>query len=366
MNLIIMLLMYTSANAQTGDAGLNTIKNMKVSESSVISVDVMPRVRSQDSVGLCCTFSAATLIDQANCQAANKDGQACAAASDDLRASTLDLARYSEYAGEGMDEELRAVYEGIKEGCKVPVVARNAMLTQRVAKESCAPFVQITSGIENPDAVEGGLWNRFKQIYQKNKRINPDESCPTCEAQAASIKSEFSLKAENKDILASFGQDTYNKFLDKLLIPEECGAKRKALKLLGKWEVGTYPISSSFTAQDDDKSKEQKMIEEIKRVLSGLRRPVAIDYCADVPFNKDQKCELGHAVVIKGYRKVCETENPNKCRNMFQVQNSWGEKWQRDNDQGWVDGDEILRRTHHDLSTISWLKDAPVETAEAQ
>jgi hypothetical protein len=46
--------------------------------------------------------------------------------------------------------------------------------------------------------------------------------------------------------------------------------------------------------------------------------------------------------VISGYKKVC---NGSDCKDIFKVHNSWGEEWQKLNNDGWLDADQIVNNT---------------------
>ncbi len=317
-----------------------------------IALSNMPPVRNQSSVGICAGFAAATLIEFSNCQAT---GKPCGNLTDDEKASAIDLLRFSFDPHKGQDTMRPDYNKGLIEGNLVRFLLLGAFTTERIAKESCAPFTQFTDGIENPDD-QVGLWNRYEKLYERTKQLNTqDES--QCQAEALKIKNEFNLVGNERDIIRSFGSETYSIFLDRLLVPESCGVRKNALKLQGEWGVGVFPKGDTFSAGQSDKQKQEIIVNEVKRVMTDLGRPVAIGFCADMPFDSKVKCTHGHSVVLKGYRLACKKRAPNDCRPVFQVQNSWGEAWQEEHDDGWVFADELIRRTYYEQFTLAWIKD---------
>jgi hypothetical protein len=364
---VIFLIFTSISHATVGAYGLDSRK-IPGNETDVVAIRNMPRVRSQDSVGLCASFAAATLIDEAKCV---QDGENnCAAVSDDKKVAPLDLSRFSEVMGDNADS--RYAYDKIKEGGYTPLILNNAAIESRkVVKESCAPFDQITAGIDDPRLLEKSIWGRFNEVYEKNKSVSSTEAefCPTCEAAAKEVKEEYALKASNKDVLESFGKKTYGEFMDRLLIPTECTGRKNVLRL-ENLSLGVFPEKNSFDPKDTEKQKIEKTVQKIKSVL-GRKRPMSLDYCGSVPLDRQKvkkisQCKDGHAIVIKGYKKVCKTGAKSECRNMLQVQNSWGQKWQDDNNNDWVDGDELIKRSLFETSSFAWLDIKPVEAAAVQ
>lgn len=346
-----------------GAFGLNPFSNeFKPKAETLLQVTNMPKVKSQDSIGLCYSFVASTMIDEANCVA--KKISNCAGISDDEQASPLDMARYSQKLSEDVDNSDRFNYEGIQEGGSAAFALYNAgFRTQSIVKESCAPFDQVVSKISDPaktQKTELEMWQKFQNVYNAYKR--KEKECAQCAVEYATatandIKQNFNLKASSQEILKAFAEDSYGKFLDKILIPDNCWDFKNQLSLKGQWKMKTYP-------EGNQTSNYEKTIEKIKEVL-GRKRPISIGFCTQTPLQvkssdacgkitKDgQPTGEGHAVVIKGYRRVCNSQN--RCYDALQVQNSWGESWQNSNDDGWVDAKELLNRSFYEPGSLAWL-----------
>lgn len=362
--LVFFLTMAFGANSWAA-FGLNPFgPEYKPQAGTVLQVTNMPRVRTQDSIGLCYSFVASTMIDEANCYA-NKVAD-CSSVPDADKASPLDMARYAQELPADADDTDRFNYEGLQEGGSAVFALYNgAFRTQSIVRESCAPFDQVVSRIEDPhqaQQVELAMWKKFENTYNAYKR--KQKECAQCAieyatAAADDIKQNFNIKASNQEILKAFAEDTYGKFLDKVLVPDQCWDLKNNMSLKGKWNLEVYPPAQ------EGKSNYAKTLAKIKEVL-GKKRPLTLEFCTQAPLAvksqkecgdimKDgQRVGEGHGVIIKGYRRVCNSKN--QCYDALQVHNSWGESWQKNNDDGWVDAKELLDRSFYEPTTLSWLQ----------
>ncbi|MEK2643744.1 hypothetical protein [Bdellovibrio sp. BCCA] len=358
----LLLITFFSMNA-FGAFGLNTFSNeYKPKTETQLQVTNMPKVRSQDSIGICYSFVASTLIDEANC-VANKV-QDCSSVPNTNKASPLDMARYSQDLPEDTDSSDRFNYEGLNEGGSAAFAIYNAgFRAQAIVRESCAPFDQVVSKITDPAKAQKSeleMWQKFKNMYEAYKR--KQKECAQCALEYATttandIKKDFNLKASNQEILKAFAEDSYSKFLDKILIPDDCWDFKNQISLKGNWKMNAYPDKNQT-------SNYQQTISKIKEVL-GRKRPISIGFCTQTPLEvkstdacgkimkNGEPSGEGHAVVIKGYRRVCNSKN--QCYDALQIQNSWGESWQSSNDDGWVDAKELLDRTFYESGSLAWL-----------
>ncbi|KHD88610.1 MAG: hypothetical protein OM95_08640 [Bdellovibrio sp. ArHS] len=346
------------------DQGLNPFgPEYKPEPSSEVVVKNMPVVRSQDSVGICYSFVASTLIDEANCTARKITD--CSKLPDDQRSSPLDLTRFSTVLPQDADYTDRFNYEGLNTGGGSPALTlQNAIASAAVVKESCAPFDQFVSKINNPaeaQKLELAMWKRFDDAYNEYKKRK--EKCVECALEYATavgneLKENYNLKASNQEILEAFAEKTHAKFLDKLLIPDQCWDFKNQTALKGSWSLKVFP--------EEEGSGYEASLKKIKEVLGTKKRPLAIGFCTQTPLKakSQEKCGTtmkdgsfsgeGHAVVIKGYRRVCNSQN--KCYDALQIQNSWGQSWQDSTNGGWVDAKELLNRTFYERHSLSWLE----------
>lgn len=312
----------------------------------------MAPVRSQDSLGICYSFVAGTMVDTVRCKMAKID---CSRLPPEKSASVLDITRYGITSDK--DKSVKSAdnyfdFKGLYQGGDHGVLLDRLLKLKSYASEKCAPFDQFvnksTSHLENLKILENS-WSRLQNSYSTYKE--KEQICPTCAADYVStavddIQQDFDLKASNTQILKAFAEDSYEKFLDKLLVPEECQKPRKMLRF-------GSGLKAEFFPKENQGADYSKTIEKVKKVLrSDL--PVGLGFCMDEPYKSRTNCKNGHAVVITGYRKFCKA--PNDCREAVKVQNSWGQQWQKDNDDGWVDAKTILDRSGYNKGTISWIQ----------
>lgn len=356
------------ANAR-GEYGLYPVDEGSPSEFEIAS---MPRTRSQDSLGLCYSFAAATLLDAQTC-IDKLNGKNCENMDDKYKVSPLDLSRYGNKVS-GSDSYDPYSYNGIHESKVLDVTLRNALHAGgMIASETCSPYHQIVAKNEDPkkrEELEINLWKRLKHLHEKAKK-NPN--CDDCQIETATaiedIRKDFQLKASNQDILNAFAEDSFALFLDKALIEERCRYEDLA-EMSSNYEVKTFPTADLPNTSKQKEESYSKMLDQIKNVLKVKKVPLGLNFCAEkgkLSRKSMKDCAgdsgetsstagYGHSVVISGYRRVCKTANANECYDAVRVQNSWGQDWQDKNNDGWVDARELLKRTFFEQASLTWLE----------
>jgi hypothetical protein len=199
------------------------------------------------------------------------------------------------------------------------------------------------------------IWDRIKTSYENYQKA--DKSCADCGQEYATaiskeLEENFNLKVENKTLLRALGKESYNQFLDVMLIPKKCRGVAGAVK-----DVSPHMAVRPFPEAKADKRNYDGFISEIKKQLSN-QNPVGISFCAQQDFQAQSGAACSgerHAVVIMGYRKICDINN--KCRDAVQIQNSWGQSWQENNSDGWVDAKTLLDRTFYEDYSMVYLLD---------
>lgn len=332
-------------------------KKVSVSNpSDSIEISGMPKVRSQDSTGLCYSFVASTLLDRQTCMDLRRAD--CENLDDSLRASPLDVARYKNDPDKGSDPNIPDSYQGISSGGKIAITLEHALRSSQMVSEQCAPFHQFVAthkDFKQRSMLELSQWRRLQDLYEKYN----DLKCPTCDNERVSavedLRQNFGIQTSNEEILRAFGEKTFAIFLDRILISDEC-------RLLGttgvtlNYKVKEFPIK----ALSADKSGYEKTIEKIKEVLK-TQTPMGVSFCVEkeisrcVVNNSPEMAGESHAVIIKGYRRVCKSKDKSSCYDAIQIQNSWGQQWQTENNDGWVDAKELLDRTRYLPGALTWL-----------
>lgn len=100
-----------------------------------------------------------------------------------------------------------------------------------------------------------------------------------------------------------------------------------------------YPKTIMYPENSNSKVSYSDLLNKSKEVLkTGV--PFVLDGVC--PFYRGKQCVGTHSVAVAGYRKVCKKDG--SCRDLLKVHNSWGEDWQRKNNDGWVDAESLLTR----------------------
>lgn len=331
-------------------------------EKTYIGITNMPRLINQGAAGICYAATAAVLIDESYCS--RKNIEDCKNLPDKKRASVLDITRFSmdlrdkkTKQGDKIDISDKFNYEGLYFGANGAFVSQLLTNTGSVTHEACAPLSQTLS--QNPDAYlaqkeEFAMWDDFKNTYLKYKKTGKDAASYASQ-EAERLKAQYPLKAPVDQIIEGFSLDTYEKFLDKLLIPEDCWDIKHQVKI--PFDMDYYPKRDL----DNKKIKinYQSAINKIKEILIS-KHPIGVGYCSQNPLKAKTMSECGslsHSAVIHGYRQSCNRKN--QCVEELQIQNSWGEEWQRSHNNGWVVAKKFIDRTYYQPQMLFWFHEPP-------
>ncbi len=371
MKWLIHLTFLSLSRLAFGDFGMDPISQDELKQAGFSNQDEafiadMPTAISQDTLGNCNVMVGAMLVDKATCdyqKAQGKYSGKCSEMPLERRASRLDFSRFNTPL-EGFDESKtgRSDFPGLHlDGGKLAqplMVALHAGRVDNFMRESCLPMDQFVSKIGSPEeaaSLEEAIWNRIKdsyELYQSTK-----DTCLRCglgyaAALSKDLEENFNLKVDNKVLLRALAKDSYNKFLDTMLIPKECRGKAGAVE-----DISPHMLLQTYPQKESDQRTYEGFIAEIKKRLTN-QIPIGIGFCAqlDLTATSGRACNgEGHAVVITGYRKICDSKG--KCREALQIQNSWGQSWQKNNSDGWVDAKTLLDRTFYENHSLIYLLD---------
>lgn len=304
----------------------------------LIEIYPMSPVRNQGEIGLCYAFAAASLLEHYRCK---ELGSSCSGPNDIM--SILDVASFEENGD-----------KTLKEGGTPQFILVNIAKERRIAKEKCAPYSSLQAKIRSFDRTyEGEIagWQflsegwRYLQ-YQKN--LADKNQCIPC--MAKNIKCLFPNMKTPLDQIEAALKDAkkVESFLYKTIIPEHCIDRSEALDI-PKFEVSSFP-----TYLDKDSLGASALENKIEKLLSS-KIPMQISICTFKASN--DRCASAHAVVLHGFKEVCN-ELKNECKKMVKVKNSYGEEWQKQYNDGWVDL-QLLVKSSKDYSegnNIVWLE----------
>lgn len=336
----------------------------------------LPSLRSQDSIGDCHATSAGFLIDEFNCR--KNKVKDCSQVGDEQRASRLDLTRFSITPTD--DANQPSSYKSIKPGGWIQSdldIAMNKL--KSVAKESCAPLNIFASNEKEIMSQETkAKIAKVQQLYRENVGETPfDLQCASEEIkklfpQANDIKKMTSAMTEysGQQYLSS---STFNnqllselQFLYETFYPDKCNLPENRIEMTGQPQ--SWPPFSNPEKTYTNEEYESKIAE-----LLSAGYPIGVDgICLqDIETTKvnPDDCENGmplekkvgkHSFVITGLGKKCTPQG--ECRHLVKVANTWGEDWQKMNDDGWVDLRNIVLRLPKKISkssqasVFSWIK----------
>jgi len=331
-----------------------------------IVVPDMPPVRTQGGLPICYAVAASTIIEQRTCV---KDKLDCQNLPDSKRPSILGLAKFSIATDlkknptksdrpmryDDGDAYPRKIY-GDDAGQAAEIVI-NASQANDVASESCAPYSGfIIKGADGRESThqEVEAWNDLRRAYNiYRKDVKTCRKCAEDAARVAILKTRdrFSLQTDVDQELSAFSLDSYELFLSKFLIPDKCNEygddTYKFIWMHSK--VGYFP----------DNYKRPSYTETINMVIKVLKQgdPILASICSmNSPTRKcvDNGESRRHALVISGFRKMCDDTN---CIDVIHVQNTWGSDWQVEYADGWIDAKALLSRLAIQRGALFWIED---------
>ncbi|WP_295900348.1 hypothetical protein [uncultured Bdellovibrio sp.] len=353
---------FASTSLATEYAAFAKIDSSYAQKKVDLEIKNMPRITSQDGLGICYAHVAATMMQTENCRTLKiKD---CGSLQENQLFSPLDLTRLHRTNDNGEYSTLRSSYKGldISGGSVHDAIIIGALGTKAAASEECLSLDRILSKMntrgETNDA-QNAMWTRLKQQYDAAKKeAKGKEGCAEClnniyttaaDKTMPEVEKNLNLKVDNVKLAQAFAQDTFNKFLDDLLGASAC-RKPSQMVYFENAEGLTY---EAFPTSDNATSEQMK--DKVKEVLK-TGRPLALtNICLGQEPAKSCNEKNFHAVVIAGYRTICNSAG--KCRDSFKVVNSWGKSWQDQNDGGWLDADALLGRTKIARDVLGWFAD---------
>lgn len=334
----------------------------------------MPRIASQDGLGICYACAAATLMQAENCRLTPSVD--CSNLPKEELFSILDLTRITP-PEQGKEAFLaRSAYPGLKlnpdtgdggDPHATAIIA--AIYTKRTANEACVSLDTILSKMNSKGETaeaQRAMWTRLKRHYQK---IQESTGCKDCLSKLHAtalddINQNLDIKLSNEEILKTFGEKSYDKFLDKLTGADKC-VKTNQSAFFENTEGKDYeqfpPAESPSSEKLKNPEDRKNMIGKIKEVLKS-GRPIAMSgICIGAEDPGNCRDHNKHASVIAGYREICDqprtTSNKPKCRQSLKIINCWGKSWQEQNDDGWIDAESLFKHTMNKPNILGWFKD---------
>ena len=307
--LLLSILLTCSAWAvdpyQTRPAGMKP-----VCDDSYVEIKNPPPVRDQGVYGLCYAHSSLLLLEHLRCSRS-----ASPASCYQNAGSVLHLARFNTNNGERI----------VAGGYPGNVLENFRYNGAKLANESCAPYERWSDLAKiSPPSDDSGEYDYFHSMWQKLRANSSDDNklCLALELKDAGFDQNLQ---ELITVINKVNEMSWKELRYKLLVPQSCFDQ--SIKY-PDYDIRPYPSKGS------DKKDFKSIRDQVFRSLS-KGYPLEASFCAV----KDANGVCGyHSATIIGQRHVCDL---GQCRLQFRIQNSYGESWQKYNDNGWVDAENL-------------------------
>lgn len=313
-----------------------------------IEIENMPAYKTQDDLGDCKAFSIAAIIQQYVNTKWKSDISDPKNPPSDMAISYFGLMAYTnqipnkENTFQPNQENGRGINDIIDD---IGFKYHNDLIL-----ENCKPFENLTKefslngkyGLIKRDE----FLNYLKSIFNSLK--NSDETkIKDCTNETVKLNSFVNLNFNQKNLKTALTKTDFDQFLYTLFF-SDC---KKELFPSG-FQAMSFPLDSMDVTEYEFK----------QQIIKGLNKgkPVLIPSLC-VSRDKSYDCESVHSLVISGYKKV---QNSAEEKDVFKVHNSWGKEWQKKNNDGWVDADELCHNTVRtdsnkgyriDSASVIWL-----------
>lgn len=303
-----------------------------------IEIQNMPAYQTQDTMGECRAFSLRTILQKYLCDTFPKEIPDCKNPPPEYNISSFGLMEYT-HAEKGMEKAFNPFEGSVNSIFNVleKIIANDGL----VLLESCNPFNKFVDNFTTNGQPTSSDLEKYTKFVEKIKKLYADRKPNNTEAGISEypeclseINQSTGLNTNMDKLKAALKKETFGQFMYTLFIGSNDREKCELQDLLTYFEIKPYPTDSINASTEDIKNK---IIEGLKRKPRGPVFTPAV--C--LKWMKKNECDpdSGHSMVIAGYKRVCEIEDPSICKDLFKIHNSWGESWQRRNNDGWIDAD---------------------------
>ena len=331
----------------------------------VFVVPNMPRIRDQGPLGLCQSFSNATLLQHFYCKV--EKVKYCSAVDADEEISPIHFWSYLTPSRPGLEagykenhrhlniQDMDAVFKSNK-GLLVPI---NAFINMKnsAQKRGVGLYLCSEEGFDyekfldkagrTPGEIRATL-DRLAEIYRKQRdRLLQSERCGDCvrvvvEELSRVWPKPISFEKYSGRVEFALRKESFGEFLFEVL-DSQCSDVSMPIP-----DFVRFPRTGETSSKLEMKAK---IIEGIKQGAPVSVGPICVQRSAADGCGK-------HAIVVSGYKKLCGLDG--RCeREAFKVHNSWGEKWQENyTKDGWVDADVLVNAYPEERvenGSIYWL-----------
>lgn len=225
----------------------------------------------------------------------------------------------------------------------------NSLAMFRFMPESCFPVGRLEAKYGNNSDALREPYLHAKAVYEKHKADGSSgEICNECIAR---LNSDFNASFSSAAWQSAIQKRTFGEFLYALFFH---GCKPFTSK------AGLRPTLHLMPRGSEEHLPKSEVFDVVKSVLD-KGRPILVNaVCMNVDATSG-KCLIKHSIVLSGYRRDCTNGSPDKtCRTLVKLHNCWGEAWQKNNGNGWVDAEQFIKylnpgKPYIEKGELSWL-----------
>ena len=335
-----------------------------VDPSFSYTIDNMPRIQSQGTVGNCFACAAATVAQKYICDTDDEilaKGWRCDQVPAVRTISQLGMVAWAD-VNDRTDGQQQAglpdnhtnlrLYDTVTKYSSASNALKNSSALFQFVPESCYPFGRLLSLYKN-DAT--GLGPLFEPIYDKHRLLYEKHHADgnaraTCEVCRREFSKDLNVEIGSETFSSALAKATYGEFLYAVLYQncKRISFSKPHFVQFPRGRLETYPKDRVF----------DKLVEVVEK-----NRPVLISGLCLKFDAVTKECQSSHSTVVVGYRRICPTGDMKNtsCKTQLKVHNCWGQLWQTKNNDGWVNSDTFIASINEGadavgVASLSWLE----------
>lgn len=341
---IIFIGLFTSTLAQAETVSCFATVDSNVYASSTVDSNLpnLPRVRNQGGFNACVGYASACVAQYYQCNFGKPGIIPCSQVESKRELSPLAMLGLANRTDERSADGDLGNHNNIKFGGAGEAALGNISNFGSALAESCYPFDQVVNKYGNDPTASTAMLDRLRSLYSKNKGKTEGDICFDCINKA--VQEDLKTDTNIADIKLALKEKTFAEFLYSVTLGKNRDNCPDVVEIKPDSKFNSFPAKN-------DKVKPEALIGKIREVLK-TGYPLLLDGICPIKING--KCTGRHSLAITGYREQC-TKDKTKCRKVVRVQNSWGEDWQKQYDDGWIDAETLLGGETQLGGAISWL-----------
>ncbi|MFP8778078.1 hypothetical protein [Hydrogenophaga sp. RWCD_12] len=335
----------------------------------VYEVPNMPRIRDQKGLGLCQSFSNATILQHLYCK--TEKIKNCSEVDSDEEVSPLHLWSYLTPNKKGQELGIRENHTHLNiqdqktvfndhRGLVVPInaianlinAARKKQVPVLLCTEKEFSYDQFAAKFASTKESAKLNLKKMNDVYRtQREKMKPENiEAPVCDGCLEAtiemanqiLPRALSVEKHAKVVEQSLRKETFGEFLYSIIF------QRCTYMAMPHPRVERFPEVDATSTKNEMK---ERMIKVLKSGTPVSYGPVCVERSAE------DKCGQ-HNIVVSGYKKAKNSKD--EVVELFKVHNSWGQEWQdKMTDGGWVDADALVNNYYKEEvtgSSLFWLR----------